>query len=344
MSSKRYISIFPYNVPAYRKNAVFDVRNNKGIEVLIFATLKTYLKKHKLEINTYDVETPQKPEKYVYLEIPYPWNIRAWKTILLHRQRNILLLNEPPIINPLNYWKILHIFFHKIYTWNDEFVDNKKYFKVLLPKTSLDKNMKPVPFYKKKFLVMINKNTSPFLPFVLLSTFGRELYSERINMIEFFERVAPKDFTLYGRGWNKPKKYKIPERFFGFKKYSSYKGEIDNKIELLSMYKYSICFENLTDVKGYVTEKIIDCLKAKCVPIYWGASDIEKYIPKNCFIDYREFGSYQELLDYLIGIDENEYNAYIKNIERLLADKKFIDLWFEDGFAKFFLEDILEIK
>ena len=30
-------------------------------------------------------------------------------------------------------------------------------------------------------------------------------------------------------------------------------------------------------------------------------------------------------------------------VVKLLSDKKFVDLWFEDGFAKFFLRDILEI-
>jgi hypothetical protein len=191
---------------------------------------------------------------------------------------------------------------------------------------------------------MINKNTLPFFPFRLMNSFGRELYSERIKAIEYFERAIPHAFDLFGRGWNKPKKYNISERVFGYKKYKSYKGEIENKIESLSHYKYSICFENLTDVNGYITEKIVDCLKARCVPIYWGASDIGKYIPQNCFIDYRKYGSYEKLLEYLLSVDENAYNAYIRNIEKLLADKKFINLWFEDGFARFFLEDILEIK
>lgn len=221
-------------------------------------------------------------------------------------------------------------------------VDNKKYFKILLPKSSLGIETKPKNFKKKKFLILINKNVLPFYPFQLLSPFGRELYSDRIRSIEFFEAQIPDKFYLYGRGWNKPKKHNLTEKFFGYKKYITYKGEVDDKIELLSNFKFSICFENLTGVKGWITEKIVDCLKAKCVPIYWGASDIGKYIPKNCFIDFRDFKNYQKLLDYLNSISEDEYNNYIKNIENLLSDKKFIETWFEDSFAKFFLEDILE--
>ena len=95
---------------------------------------------------------------------------------------------------------------------------------------------------------------------------------------------------------------------------------------------------------GYITEKIFDCFKARSVPIYWGASDIEKYIPKDCFIDFRDFASYEDLLNFLTSIDEKRYNFYIDNIEKLLADKKFLSQWFEVGFSKFFLEHVLEIK
>ena len=45
----------------------------------------------------------------------------------------------------------------------------------------------------------------------------------------------------------------------------------------------------MSDTPGYMTEKIWDSFKAKTVPVYWGASNIEEYVPKNCFIDYRDF-------------------------------------------------------
>jgi len=124
----------------------------------------------------------------------------------------------------------------------------------------------------------------------------------------------------------------------------TYKGEVDDKIELLSSFKYSICFENLTDTTGFITEKIFDCLKARCVPVYWGATDIENYIPRECFIDFRQFKDYDELLKFLNSISEQKYAKYIKSIEKLLSDKKFINLWFEEAFADFFIKDILEIK
>ncbi len=347
MIKTKIVSIFPYNVKSYLKNGIFDPQKNKKIEPPIFAVLKKYLQEKNIEINTYDINTPETPYKYVYFDLPYPWDfsgLSVWKMIFLNRRMNILICNESAMVIPFNYMKIIHLFFTKVYTWNEGLVDNQEYFQIRLPKSSIGINTPAKKFKDKKFLVLINKNVLPFFPFKLFKPFGKELYTERIKSIEFFEKNIIDKFELYGRGWNKPKRYNLSELFFGFKKYSIYKGEIEDKIKLLSNFKYSLCFENLTDVKGYITEKIFDCLKARCIPIYWGASDIEKYIQKDCFIDFRDFGDFEKLLQFLESIDENRYNTYIKNIESLLSDKKFIDMWFEAGFAKFFLKDVLEIK
>ncbi|MBI2599776.1 hypothetical protein HYW43_02540 [Candidatus Daviesbacteria bacterium] len=342
---KKFLSIFPSNDKSYLQNAIFNPQK-KEEWYPFFVKLKKNLRKKNIEINTYDISTDISPYRYVFLDLPYPWkwSLSTFRLLILNRKRNILICTEPPFIIPFNYMKIFHPFFLKIYTWNDRLVDNKKYFKFCLPKSNLGINTQAKAFKDKKFLILINANKLPFYPFQLLSSFGKELYSERIKAIDFFEKNIPNFFSLYGKGWNKPKKYSLKEKFFGFKKYLTYQGEADDKVKLLSHYKYCLCFENMTNADGYITEKIFDCFKAKCVPVYWGASNIEKYIPKNCFIDFRDFSNYDKLLTFLVSIDENKYNRYIKNIEKLLADKKFTDFWSEKGFLNFFIKDILEIK
>lgn len=343
---EKLVSVFPNNVKAYLQNSMFDVQKNKSWEVSIYAKLRNFLRQRNININTYDIAIRKPIFRNIHFDLPYPFpsNFHIWKIIFLNRKKNILICNEAPIVIPFNYTKMFHFFFTKIYTWNDGLVDNKKYFKILLPKSSLGIKTSPKKFKGKKFLVLINSNKLPFYPFKLLSSFGKELYSERIKAIKFFEKKIPNKFYLYGHGWNKRKKFNLTEVIFGFKKYFSYRGTIEDKCELLSNFKYCICFENMGDIKGYISEKIFDCFKAKCVPIYWGASNIEKYIPKDCFIDFRDFYDYEKLLMFLESIDENKYNEYIKNMERLLENKKFISSWFESGFLKLFLEDVLEIK
>lgn len=345
---KIYVGIFTANRRTYLQNGVFAPQNQDEWTP-IFVYLKKYLREQGIALNTIDYPTEKPVFKYVYVDLPYVWqhwNLPIWKTIVSNRTKNILICHESPIIIPYNYWKILHLNFTKIYTWNDDLVDNKKYFKIHLPQSSFGIGTTVKEFKNKKLLILINSNKLSFPPFRLLSQFGKELYSNRIEALEFFDHTIPSDFSLYGRGWNKTKKYNITERFFGYKKYHTYKGEVEikDKIELLSNFKFCICFENITEVDGYITEKIFHSFLAKCVPIYWGASNIEKYIPKSCFIDFRDFGNYATLLKFLVSMDETRYNRFIKNIRTLLSDKRFTDVWFEEGFAKFFLNDILELN
>lgn len=102
--------------------------------------------------------------------------------------------------------------------------------------------------------------------------------------------------------------------------YRSYKGKVDDKLEILSKYRYCICYENNNGYERYVTEKIYDCMVAKCVPIYLGAPDIEKYVPSECFIDARKFNSFEQIYEFVTGISETQWEGYINAIE------KFIDL------------------
>lgn len=346
---KRYVSLFPGNTPRYLNNSIFDSKKKDDWNAICIA-LKRFLKKKNIEINTYDIQTKDAPFKYIFFDLPYLWNIRnvpVWKQIWSHRGKNILFCNETPIVIPYNFFKLFHVFFAKIYTWNDEWVDNNKYFKLRLPQQSVGIYTKRKQFKRKKFLVLINANKSAFFPFTLISPFGKELYSERIKAIEFFEETIPNEFSLYGRGWNKSKKYSLRELLFGYRKYKTYKGEIPigKKIELLSHFKFCVCFENITNVEGFITEKIFDCFMAKCIPIYLGAANVQEYIPKNCFIDFRDFNcDYEKLLRFLRTVDENTYNSYIKNMEQLLANKRFRQVWFEEGFFKFFLEDVLDMN
>ena len=74
----------------------------------------------------------------------------------------------------------------------------------------------------------------------------------------------------------------------------SYRGACESKLEVLSQYKYSLCYENMP-MAGYVTEKIFDCFYAGTVPIYLGATDVDKYVPVGSFVDMRLFKNVTEM-------------------------------------------------
>lgn len=50
----------------------------------------------------------------------------------------------------------------------------------------------------------------------------------------------------------------------------------DDKADGLAPYRYSVVIEN-TREPGYFTEKLVDALLLKTVPVYWGAPDIAKF-------------------------------------------------------------------
>ena len=65
------------------------------------------------------------------------------------------------------------------------------------------------------------------------------------------------------------------------------------------MYVFSVCFENAKGFPGLITEKIFHCFNAGSIPIYFGASNIEKHIPEDCFINYENFKSIKDMYDYI---------------------------------------------
>lgn len=101
-------------------------------------------------------------------------------------------------------------------------------------------------------------------------------------------------------------------------------------------YKFSFAPEN-SRFNGYVTEKPIQAMCCGCIPIYYGAPDVEEYLPKGTFIDCDTHRNYAYLCNYIESMDENEYNEYIKNIRRFVTtdeSKKFSSVEFAKGFKK----------
>jgi alpha(1,3/1,4) fucosyltransferase len=226
-----------------------------------------------------------------------------------------LFLWEGKSVKPNNYTQAAYNKFPIIFTWNDALVDNKKFFKFFLPCPIRGIIDPPVPFEKKKLIVNMSANK--------FSSFPGELYSERRKTIKFFEKKYPNDIDLYGPKWNKPAS--TLQSYFPFlvEKFSCYQGISENKMETLSNYKFSLCYENLEGERGYITEKVFDCMHAGCVPIYWGADNVMDYIDKNTFIDRRKFNTDQELADYLINMNEDDYSKYLEAMKNYLATDRY---------------------
>ena len=87
---------------------------------------------------------------------------------------------------------------------------------------------------------------------------------------------------------------------------------IEDKAEGLAPYRFSVVIEN-TREPGYITEKLIDALLCKTVPIYWGAPDVGKYFDTNGMIICNSF---DEIMMALSGLDEAAYEERSQAIEK----------------------------
>lgn len=154
---------------------------------------------------------------------------------------------------------------------------------------------------------------------------SKDLYSLRMDAIKYFS--DKQYFDLYGKNWNNHSNLTDAEKQAVV---SLLPKEIDSKYEVLSQYKFALCFENCI-YPGYITEKIFDCFLAKCIPIYLGAPDIEKFIPSNLFIDMRLFSNFDALDSFISNISEDEHFGYIKRMEEYINSvsfNKFTDMLF----------------
>lgn len=232
------------------------------------------------------------------------------------KSRIALFLWEPESVLPLNWDSDLHILFPIIFTWHDGYIDDKKYIKIYWPQTRIFKHVPKIHFNDKKLLVNISMNKSSIHP--------RELYSKRLNSIRYFEQNQPDNFDLYGVGWETSTNLIKKDKNNISKNFSSYRGSVLNKWDVLPNYRFSLCYENIHDEPGFITEKIFDCFRAQCVPIYWGASNITDYVDKEAFIDRRNFISDKELEDYIINMNEDDYNKIQEAISNYLNSEQFL--------------------
>ena len=301
----------------YLDNKAFDLTDkilNRDDCMYPNHLLRETFNKNGIDLSTQDINPPAESVFIIYSDMPKVDDIIPGKN-------NYLILFETEIIRPDN-WDIKnHKYFRKIFTWHDEFVDKKKYFKInfsnRMPKDyafDLDK--------KSKLCTLIAGHK--------LKAHPLELYTERIKAIRWFEQNHPDDFDLYGMGWDRYyfqgvfsrlNRYKFLTRLLN-PHYSSYRGQILSKKEVLQKCKFAICYENAKEIPGWITEKVFDCFFAGCVPVYWGAPNVKDHIPADAFIDKKNFKTYEELYKYLKNMPDKEYQDYLNKIQIFLKSGK----------------------
>lgn len=93
---------------------------------------------------------------------------------------------------------------------------------------------------------------------------------------------------------------------------------VSNKNKFQSEYKFSIAFENSAyryQHPGYTTEKIKDPMIVNSIPLYWGNPLVNRDFNTQSFINFYDFHSSDDMIDYVIELDKNDekYLEVLKN-------------------------------
>jgi hypothetical protein len=301
-------------------NQSISDRYENNLSHLIY--FKRLCDKVKVDIGTHHTIKPESADLFIFLDYPKD-NDFIFNIAKSNNKKAYLITFENSFINPKNFDRNLHHFFSRVFTWNDNFIDNKKYF-LLSYKFFITDVAQSKIFTDRKLLTLIAANKA-FIG-------SNELYSLRRKIINWLNTHHPSSFEFYGREWrmlrfamNSPlrilNRLNLPN-IINHSLLLSYKGECLHKKEILQSHVFCICFENSSNEYGYISEKIFDCFFNGCIPIYYGAPNIQDYIPEECYVDFRKFKSIEKVFEFISKFDQGDYDQYIDNINKFLVSDK----------------------
>jgi hypothetical protein len=302
--------------PAYYQDKIFDVTDtvlNREDTLAPFHRLRSVLSERGLGVHTADylLENRISGSESSYYSLGllsnYPQLIGKQDVHL-----RAFLIMEPPVVAPKLYRALPELtrHFERVYVHNTvgdgyslKGVDQSKLHTFCWPQPYLDVLE---PYWsnldRQRRIVVINGNHIP-------RSLRGQLYGKRIEAMASLAKLNVVD--LYGRGWDKWWSHRSmwPPYWRNYKTLMSiYHGACESKYEVLSRYRFSLCFENMV-MTGYVTEKIFDCFYAGTIPLYLGAKNIKSLIPPAAYVDCRQFGSWEEMSKKVMAMSDSEVDS-----------------------------------
>jgi hypothetical protein len=330
ISSEKMIFIDP-SYPAYCRDRLFDVGNpvlNRDGTLMPYERLRSEMHVRGIPVHTADYllqgEVGATVNDYYSLGTLSSFPRLTNRSDV--RLRGFLIM-EPPVVAPKLYRALpkLTRHFERVFLHNTEGdgyslkgVDRTKLRPLYWPQpypNTLD------PYFnnraRKNRIVVINANHIP-------RSLHGQLYGMRIAVMARLAKLGVVD--LYGRGWEQWWSHRSmwPPYWRNYKALMSiYHGACDSKYEVLSGYRFSLCFENMT-MRGYVTEKLFDCLYAGTIPLYLGAENIDDLIPSDAFVNCRHFSSWEEMSHKVMAMSDYETDAMREAGRAFILSKKYL--------------------
>jgi hypothetical protein len=348
----------------FLRNELFNVNNRHNVDNAHapYFYLRDLFQSKGIEVHTADyLVRGEKANKInVYFSLGIISNFKE-----LAKRSDVILSGiftfEAPIVQPSTYkaLKVASRYFKRIYCYTPSEAlvrfgcAGLKFHKFHIP-YAYDRVFEHLWQKKdRKFLTLLNWNR-------LARRSWQELYTERLRALEFFSQFD--EIDLYGMGWDRAP-YRvgetwIPHTFMRIHRYirehvpfvrmhpyekvihKTYRGVAQSKYETQSNYTFTICYENMM-LPGWLNENIFDCFLVGTIPIYLGPPDVTDYVPAECFIDKRQFATYQELRSFLKSLGEKEIQLYKENARDYLSSDMYRPFC-KESFAEIFVRAVEE--
>lgn len=326
------------NEPDFLHNGIFSDRPINGVKNYgyMFAELQQQLAAAGIDIATQDINPPHESQIVIGLdEVAFFQTYQRQPGQLLY-----LLLNEPATYYPAVWEKENHRFFDRVFTYDYTLADGKKYihhyFAIDLDGYSIFPHVTEADFNRRKLLVLM-AGMFQFTPNVAGSN---SLLYIRYQTLRWFGKHMPQDFDFYSRGIA-PSLYRSFQGLGLLQRILPHfasdwianlvarrrrlviealnQGPVppNDKLKVLQRYRFVVSYEN-TRLPGYISEKLFDCLFAGCVPVYLGEPNIERFVPKECFVNRNNFATDAELGKFLKIMPYSTYARYLEAMKDFL--------------------------
>ena len=268
--------------------------------------------------------------------------LRVTKKAGLHKNRLILVKNEPIVVCPQNstartkdrYGLILDMgrppsCANCSIPWPQHW-----------PKTPIKFKS---PSLRKKKIVLINANKISFIP--------GELYSLRRKTLGKL-----KSLEFYGTSWDNSFNTRIRHAFSNlviaikggylprvfaqtnyFNNYKNWLGAPLDKVNAMSNYNYCLVIENSTE---FMTEKLFDAFFAGCIPIYVGPDLKEFPIPPTLY--FQAEPSLKSITQTLSKAVRIEYNVWLNELNSWLQLDSTKNYWSAESVNNKVIETIID--
>jgi alpha(1,3/1,4) fucosyltransferase len=168
------------------------------------------------------------------------------------------------------------------------------------------------------------------LPIYVIYNYDHKLIENRVR--------TPEDLTDYNKGFasflvNNPGCEKRNEFFktcLAYKSCGSAGKFMNNiggilggtpvdKVKFMNNYKFNVTFEN-SSYPGYATEKLMEALCAKTIPLYWGSSTVPMEFNPKAFLNWHDFQDDKAFWNAVYELDTNP-----KLYEEMYMQPMFVD-------------------